>query len=190
MTNPPSPATAAGTSVWQQIVSIRRWIDKQSPIEDSLEALKTRVLTIGQEHGETCEALLATNTGDGHELAKELCDVILAAAVALCTADREAQDAFVDSLAWDEHTGKETIGRLVLKLGQEHGAACQALIGMTAYNPRKGASHTMDDLVARLCAVVRAGAAALHRIDSAAEQTFAANLEHVYNRSVGVVRLV
>ncbi|MFB7311749.1 hypothetical protein [Streptomyces sp. NPDC056192] len=189
MTNPPSIATAAGTSVWQQIVSIRRWIDKQSPVDDSLEALKTRVLTVGEEHGETCEALLATTTGDGHELADALCDVILAAGVALCTADREAQEAFVGSLAWDEHTGKETIGRLVLKLGQEHGAACQAVIGVTAYNPRNGAGHSMDDLVAKLCAVVRAGAAALHRVDSTAEKTFAANLERAYNRSIGVVRL-
>ncbi|MGW3763090.1 hypothetical protein [Streptomyces sp. NPDC005131] len=186
MSNTPSPAAAAGTSVWQQIVSIRRWIDEQSPFE-AMDALNTRVMKIGEEYGEICEALLATPADDS-ELAKELCDVILTAAVALCTADREAREAFEGSLAWDEATGRESIGRLVLKLGQEHGRACQAVIGVTAYTPRKGASHTMDDLVARLCGVVRAGAVALGHVDSAAEKTFEAQLERVYHRSLGVVR--
>ncbi|MET7631783.1 hypothetical protein ABZS53_15205 [Streptomyces sp. NPDC005499] len=189
MSTPPSTADAAGTRVWQQIVSIRRWVDKEERTDDSLEALTTRVLDIGEYYGETCEALLATNTVDGHELVKALCDVILAAGVALCTADREAQEAFVDSLAWDEHTGREPIGKLVIKLGQEHVAACQAVVGVTTCNPRKGAGYTMDDLVAKLCAVVRAATEALHRVDSAAETTFAATLELAYHRSLGVVRL-
>ncbi|MFJ3270979.1 hypothetical protein [Streptomyces sp. NPDC086776] len=190
MSTPPSTADAAGTRVWQQIISIRRWVDKEERIDDSLEALTTRVLEIGEYYSETCEALLAANTGDGHELGKALCDLILAAGVALCTADREAQEAFVDSLAWDEHTGNEPIGRLVIKLGQEHVAACQAVVRVSTYSPRKGADRTMDDLVAKLCAVVRAAAAAMYRVDSAAEATFTDTLELAYNRSIGVVRLV
>ncbi|WP_406362427.1 hypothetical protein [Streptomyces sp. NBC_01579] len=189
MNNTPSTADAAGTRVWQQIISIRRWVDKEERIDDSLEALTMRVMEIGEYYGETCEALLATNTGDGDELVKALCDVVLAAGVALCTADHEAQEAFVDSLAWNEHTGKETIGRLVLKLGQEHGAASEALLNVTAYRSRKGAPQTMADVVAKLCAVVRAAAESLHRVDSAAEETFTATLELAYNRSLGVVRL-
>ncbi|WP_405668002.1 hypothetical protein [Streptomyces sp. NBC_00055] len=190
MSTPRSTADAAGTRVWQQIISIRRWVDKEEGIDDSLEALTSRVMEIGEYYGETCEALLATNTGDGHDLAKALCDVILAAGVALCSADREAREAFVDSLAWDKHTGREPIGRLVIKLGQEHVAACQAVVGVSTCTPRKDADYTMDDLVAKLCAVVRAAADALHRVDSAAEETFTATLELAYNRSIGVVRLV
>jgi hypothetical protein len=38
----------------------------------------------------------------------------------------------------------------VAKVGEEFGEAIQALIGVTGQNPRKGVTHTMDDVVAEL----------------------------------------
>jgi NTP pyrophosphatase (non-canonical NTP hydrolase) len=41
----------------------------------------------------------------------------------------------------------------VLKLTEETGEAAEALIGATGQNPRKGVTHTMDDLANELCDV-------------------------------------
>lgn len=53
----------------------------------------------------------------------------------------------------------------VLKIGEEFGEAAQALIGVTGVNPRKGTSHTWDDLTAEICDVIVTSMVTLHRLE-------------------------
>lgn len=173
--------------LWGQIGDIKRWIDQQSPV-DADTALRMRIVKIGEEFGEVCEALLAPGPPNKPELIKELCDVILTAGVALCTADTEARKRLLEALSWTVGFSEEPFTKNVLKIGQSYGAVCQALVGVTAYNPRKGASHTMDDLVARLCDVIRDAMVALDDVEPEPEATFVAHLARVHERSLGIVR--
>jgi phosphoribosyl-ATP pyrophosphohydrolase len=52
----------------------------------------------------------------------------------------------------------------VLKIGEEFGEAAQAVIGATGTNPRKGMSHTWDDVTAEICDVIVTSMVALHRL--------------------------
>jgi phosphoribosyl-ATP pyrophosphohydrolase len=52
----------------------------------------------------------------------------------------------------------------VLKIGEEFGEAAQAVIGATGSNPRKGMSHTWDDVTAEVCDVIVTSMVALHRL--------------------------
>lgn len=184
-----SPTTGgAPEAIWEQIGDIKRWIDRLSPVDDDT-ALNMRIVKIGEEYGEACEALLTPGPETKPELVKELCDVILTAAVALYTADEKAQQPFAEALAWPIGLSEEPISKLLLKVGQAYGEACQGLIGVTAYNPRKGASHTMEDLTARLCAVIRSSVIVLDEIELEPKTTFAANLARVHERSLGIKRL-
>lgn len=56
----------------------------------------------------------------------------------------------------------ETSMRL-LKLGEEAGEAMQAYIGTLGQNPRKGRTHTAEDVAGELCDVILTAAIALHR---------------------------
>lgn len=59
--------------------------------------------------------------------------------------------------AWlDEHNGRDPheMSMRVLKLVEESGEAAQAYIGMVGQNPRKGTTHTLDDLLDELGDVV------------------------------------
>ncbi|WP_328749331.1 MULTISPECIES: hypothetical protein [unclassified Streptomyces] len=180
----------AGTpeKIWEQLGDIKRWIDQQSPVDEAT-ALTMRVMKIGEEYGEACEALLAPGPQNKPELVKELCDVILTAAVALYTADDKARKQLLAALSRFDGFSEVPISKLMLKIGQDFGAACQALIGVRAYNPRKGASHTLEDLVACLCDVIRSSMIALDDVEPEPERTLAANLERVHDRSLGVTRL-
>lgn len=178
-----------GNTPWDQIGDIVRWIDQQSPVDDAT-ALNMRVMKIGEEYGEACEALLAPGGSEYKpELVKELCDVILTAAVALYTADGGAQKQLHEALVWTDGFREEPVSKLMLKVGQDFGAACQAVIGVRAYNPRKGASHTMGDLVSCLGAVIRSAMAVLDAVETEPERTMEAHLERVRDRSLGVVRI-
>ncbi len=55
----------------------------------------------------------------------------------------------------------ETAMRL-LKVTEEAGEAAAAYIGMTGQNPRKGTTHTRNDVADELCDVIIAAAVALH----------------------------
>jgi hypothetical protein len=52
----------------------------------------------------------------------------------------------------------------VLKIGEEFGEAAQALIGVTGVSPRKGTSHTWDDVTAEICDVIVTSMVTLHRL--------------------------
>ncbi|MFF6774717.1 MazG-like family protein [Streptomyces sp. NPDC012637] len=72
----------------------------------------------------------------------------------------------------------------VLKLSEEVGEAAQAVIGATGQNPRKGTSHTWQDVEAELCDVVITAMVALRTLTPKAPEVFARHVERVAERSL------
>ncbi|MFJ7066967.1 MazG-like family protein [Streptomyces sp. NPDC101115] len=72
----------------------------------------------------------------------------------------------------------------VLKLSEEVGEAAQAVIGATGQNPRKGTSHTWQDVEAELCDVVITAMVALRTLTPEAPEVFARHVERVAERSL------
>ncbi len=69
--------------------------------------------------------------------------------------DEDVRAGLVDVSVWidghNAHRDPETqIWGRVAKIGEEHGEAIAALIGMTGQNPRKGVTHNRDDLIDEL----------------------------------------
>ncbi|MFF4645834.1 MazG-like family protein [Streptomyces sp. NPDC001389] len=64
----------------------------------------------------------------------------------------------------------------VLKIGEEFGEAAQAVIGATGTNPRKGHSHSWDDVHDEVCDVIITGMVALARMRPDAAEYFAGQL--------------
>ena len=109
-----------------------------------------------------------------------------------------APDTHLDDATWD------TVARLVdwldrsstlapetekllrlMKLSEEVGEVAGAVIGATGQNPRKGFTHTWDDVNAELCDVILTAMVALTTITPDARQVFAERLRHVAARSLG-----
>jgi hypothetical protein len=72
----------------------------------------------------------------------------------------------------------------VIKLSEEIGEVSQALIGVTGQNPRKGVTHTWDDVHAELCDVILTAMVALRTLTPEAPKILAAHLETVTRRSL------
>ncbi|MFJ4189652.1 MazG-like family protein [Kitasatospora sp. NPDC089509] len=94
----------------------------------------------------------------------------------------------VDHLvAWlDEHSTQspqeERLLRL-LKLSEEVGEVGAAVIGATGQNPRKGVTHTWEDVQYELCDVVFSALVALRTLTPDAARVFAERLAYVEQRS-------
>ncbi|MEU6576922.1 MazG-like family protein [Streptomyces sp. NPDC046805] len=73
----------------------------------------------------------------------------------------------------------------VLKLQEETGEVAQAVIGATGQNPRKGVSHTWDDVQAELCDVVITALIALRTLTPDTREVFERHLARVTQRSLG-----
>jgi len=73
----------------------------------------------------------------------------------------------------------------ILKITEEAGEVAEALIGVTGQNPRKGFSHTWQDVENELCDVIVTAMVALTRVNPAAREVFDAHLAAVAERSVG-----
>lgn len=82
-------------------------------------------------------------------------------------------------------TGREAVLLRVLKLSEEVGEAAQAVIGATGQNPRKGVSHTWEDVRGELCDVAITALVALRTLTPEAEAVFAGHLARVAERSSG-----
>ncbi|MFJ9019112.1 MazG-like family protein [Streptomyces sp. NPDC102259] len=100
--------------------------------------------------------------------------------------------ATVDALwAWLDadaaHSGREGLLLRVLKLSEEVGEVAQAVIGATGQNPRKGVTHTWEDVQGELCDVAITALVALRTLTPEAEGVFAGHLARVAERSVGRV---
>ncbi|MFD4632551.1 MazG-like family protein [Streptomyces sp. NPDC058284] len=70
----------------------------------------------------------------------------------------------------------------MLKLSEEVGEVAQAVIGATGQNPRKGTSHTWDDVQAELCDVIVTAMVALRTLTPDAADVLAAHLRRVDER--------
>ena len=82
--------------------------------------------------------------------------------------------------------GREGLLLRILKLSEEVGEVSQAVIGATGQNPRKGVTHTWEDVEAELCDVVITALVALRTLTpEAREEVFARHLDRVARRSTG-----
>lgn len=78
-------------------------------------------------------------------------------------------------------TGEEQTLR-ILKVGEEYGEAIAAWIGCTGQNPRKGVTHTRDDVAAELADVVLAALTAMDSIGADPETVMDAAVARVWGR--------
>ena len=83
------------------------------------------------------------------------------------------------------HGGREGLLLRMLKLSEEVGEVAQAVIGATGQNPRKGTSHTWDDVRSELCDVVITALVALRTLTPDTREVFTAHLAGVTERSLG-----
>ncbi|MFB8243693.1 MazG-like family protein [Streptomyces sp. NPDC055952] len=85
--------------------------------------------------------------------------------------------------------GREGLLLRILKLSEEVGEVAQAVIGVTGQNPRKGVTHTWEDVQAELCDVVVTALLALRTLTPEAREVFGGHLDRVRERALGSVRL-
>ncbi|MFJ5267206.1 MazG-like family protein [Streptomyces sp. NPDC088358] len=97
-------------------------------------------------------------------------------------ADRSREGRAHDDRAHDD---QDELLLRILKLSEEVGEVARAVIGATGQNPRKGTTHTWDDVRAELCDVVITGLVALRSLAPDAREVFTAHLAAVTDRSLG-----
>ncbi|MCP9986943.1 MazG-like family protein [Streptomyces sudanensis] len=73
----------------------------------------------------------------------------------------------------------------VLKIVEEAGEVAEAVHGAYGSNPRKGNSHTWDDVQAELCDVILTGMVALRTLTPHADKTFTEHVGRIADRSLG-----
>lgn len=73
----------------------------------------------------------------------------------------------------------------LMKLQEEVGEVAQAVIGVTGANPRKGATHSWEDVQHEVCDVILTGMVALATLTPDAGRVFQERLEVVAARSLG-----
>jgi NTP pyrophosphatase (non-canonical NTP hydrolase) len=78
--------------------------------------------------------------------------------------------------------GREGMLLRMLKLSEEVGEVAEAVIGATGQNPRKGVTHTWDDVQGELCDVVITALVALRTLT---QEVFTRHLARVMERSLG-----
>jgi NTP pyrophosphatase (non-canonical NTP hydrolase) len=76
----------------------------------------------------------------------------------------------------------------IMKLTEEAGEVTQAVIGTLGQNPRKGFTHTWEDVQAELCDVIVTAMVALSTLTPDARETFNGHLARVASRSHGTPR--
>ncbi|WP_307825096.1 MazG-like family protein [Streptomyces sp. M2CJ-2] len=72
----------------------------------------------------------------------------------------------------------------LLKIQEEAGEVAEAVIGAMGQNPRKGHSHTWDDVEAEVCDVIVTGMVALTRMNPHAPAVFARHLHRIASRDL------
>src|ERR1700721_165470 len=73
----------------------------------------------------------------------------------------------------------------IMKVTEEAGEVTQAVIGTLGQNPRKGVTHTWEDVQAALCDVIVTAMVALATLTPDARETFDGHLARIANRSLG-----
>ncbi|MFJ8307891.1 MULTISPECIES: MazG-like family protein [unclassified Streptomyces] len=79
---------------------------------------------------------------------------------------------------------QQTLLRM-LKLSEEVGEVAEAVIGATGQNPRKGVSHSWQDVQSELCDVIVTAMVALTTLTPDAARVFDTHLKGVAARSLG-----
>jgi len=109
---------------------------------------------------------------------------------------RQSLDGFLLDLL-DLHPGQvvtavRAIAELlrIMKLTEETGEVTQAVTGTLGQNPRKGVTHTWEDVQAELCDVIFTAMVALTTLTPDARETFDGHLARVAARSLGTPRAV
>ncbi|MBA0050900.1 hypothetical protein E0L36_08330 [Streptomyces sp. AJS327] len=72
----------------------------------------------------------------------------------------------------------------ILKIQEEAGEVAEAVIGATGQNPRKGRSHTWQDVEAEVCDVIVTGMVALRRLNPDAQAVFEEHLRRIAARDL------
>jgi NTP pyrophosphatase (non-canonical NTP hydrolase) len=72
----------------------------------------------------------------------------------------------------------------ILKITEEAGEVAEAVIGATGQNPRKGYSHTWQDVEAEVCDVIITAMVALAGLTPDARTVFAAHLDRITDRDL------
>jgi NTP pyrophosphatase (non-canonical NTP hydrolase) len=72
----------------------------------------------------------------------------------------------------------------ILKITEEAGEVAEAVIGAYGQNPRKGRSHTWQDVESEVCDVIITAMVALTRLNPEARTVFAAHLARVVGRDL------
>ncbi|MGA5287957.1 MazG-like family protein [Streptomyces pseudogriseolus] len=72
----------------------------------------------------------------------------------------------------------------LLKIQEEAGEVAEAVIGAMGQNPRKGFSHTWEEVEAEICDVIVTGMVALMRMNAHAPEVFATHLDRIRHRDV------
>jgi NTP pyrophosphatase (non-canonical NTP hydrolase) len=70
----------------------------------------------------------------------------------------------------------------IMKITEEAGEVSQAVTGTIGQNPRKGITHTWDDVTAELCDVILTAMVALTTLTPDAQKVFGEHLNHVVER--------
>ncbi|MGW7410698.1 MazG-like family protein [Streptomyces sp. NPDC054833] len=81
--------------------------------------------------------------------------------------------------------GQEGMLLRMLKLSEEVGEVAEAVIGATGQNPRKGITHTWEDVQGELCDVVITALVALRTLTPDTREVFHRHLTRVTERSPG-----
>jgi NTP pyrophosphatase (non-canonical NTP hydrolase) len=81
--------------------------------------------------------------------------------------------------------GEQGVLSRMLKLSEEVGEVAQAVIGATGQNPRKGVTHTWEDVQGELCDVVITALVALRSLTPDTREVFSRHLAKVRERSLG-----
>ncbi|TXS45103.1 hypothetical protein EAO75_19550 [Streptomyces sp. uw30] len=81
--------------------------------------------------------------------------------------------------------GQEGLLLRLLKLSEEVGEVSEAVIGATGQNPRKGVTHTWEDVQGELCDVVITALVALRTLTPDTREVFSRHLARVTERSLG-----
>ncbi|KUM90194.1 MULTISPECIES: MazG-like family protein [Streptomyces] len=81
-------------------------------------------------------------------------------------------------------SGREGLLLRMLKLSEEVGEVSEAVIGAIGQNPRKGVSHTWEDVQGELCDVVITALVALRTLTPDTREVFHRHLRRVTERSL------
>lgn len=73
----------------------------------------------------------------------------------------------------------------IIKLSEEVGEVAEAVIGVTGQNPRKGTTHTWDDVRSELCDVAVTALVVLRTLTPDAREVLTDHLARVTRRSLG-----